>query len=66
MTRTKTNFIRDENDWLLATRRISPCQEIFEAHQRLVISVNRKPNKINSFSAFSLPGGLWLQLTIDG
>lgn len=56
----------DENGWLLATRRSSPCQETFEAHQRMVIGVNKKPNKINSFSAFSLPGGDWLQLTIDG
>lgn len=66
ITRTKTSFITDGNEWLFATSKSSPCQEAFEAHRKRVINVKGKPNKINSFAAFSFPGGVWLQHTIDG
>ena len=51
--------------WLFATSRSSLCQEASEAHQTMVINVNGKPNKINFFFAFSLPGGVWLQFTAE-
>ena len=47
------------------TGRSSPCREAFEADRKMVINVNGKPNKINSFPAYGLPGQVWFQFIID-
>lgn len=41
-------------------------KENSEAHQRIVININVKLNTINFFPAVTLPGRVWIQLSIDG